>query len=417
MGFYPILATLLKIKYWKYMHTIGRIKDTHILLLQGPIGFFFKRLDKELRKAGAKTYRIGFNMGDSIFSYGDNYTPYRATTKEWRIFVEKFVIQHKISKVFLFGDCRFYQKIVIEIAKKYAIEIYVFEEGYVRPHYITLEKYGVNGHSHLPKEASFYHNLPINTIEEPQDSTPNPISNWSIVIAYYFIAKLFHSFYKNYKHHREYSASKELFFGLRSLARKVFYTQRDKKYLKNIQANLSKKYFFIPLQTHNDFQILQHSHYGSLEKFIIEVLESFAKYAPKEYILLFKHHPIDRGRKNYTDFITDQAKQVNIETRILILHDIHLPTCLKHAKGTVTINSTVGFSSLYHKTPAITLGNAIYDIEGLTAKNQTLKEFWQNPSIPDIKLFNKYKNYIIQKTQLNGSFYGQFPLELQEINL
>lgn len=394
------------------MHPTSSLKNTHILLLQGPIGFFFKHLDKQLRNSGAITYRIGLNMGDSLFSYRDNYTPYRASVDHWSIFIEDFLITHHISKIFLFGDCRFYQNIIIKIANKYKIKIYVFEEGYVRPHYITLERYGVNDYSHLPREASFYHKLPHIIVEEPKDATPNPISNWSIVIAYYFVARLFHFRYKEYQHHREYSAKKELFFGLRSLVRKMIYIQRDKKYLPLIKGELSKKYFFIPLQTHNDFQILQHSQYGSIEKFIIEVLESFAKYANKEDTLLFKHHPIDRGRKNYKAFIIDQAQQLQIETRILILHDIHLPTCLQHAKGTITINSTVGLSSLYHGTATITLGNAIYDIEGITAKGQSLEEFWQNPKSPNKVLVEKYRKYIILHTQLNGSFYGLFPKEL-----
>jgi capsular polysaccharide export protein len=398
------------------MHPIKTIKDSHILFLQGPIGFFFKRLDKELRLLGASTYHIGFNMGDAIFSHRDNYTAYRNTQAYWSIFIHTFIKVHHISKLFLFGDCRFYHKVAIEVAKKYFIEIYVFEEGYIRPHYITLERYGVNHYSHLPRDASFYTQLPSPSIKEAEDSKPNIIKHWAIVIAYYFIAKSFHFHYHHYQHHREYSASKELFFGIRSLLRKVIYTQRDKKYLQDIKGKLSKKYFLVVLQTHNDFQVLQHSHYGSIETFIIEVLQSFAKNANREDSLIFKHHPIDRGRKNYQTFILNQAQQLNIHTRILILHDIHLPTCLKYAKGTITINSTVGLSSAYHGTATITLGKAIYDIEGITAKTQTLASFWKNPKKPDAIFLEKYRNYIIQTTQLNGSFYGLFPKVLEAKN-
>ncbi|MDQ7085949.1 MAG: hypothetical protein Q9M36_14020 [Sulfurovum sp.] len=179
-----------------------------------------------------------------------------------------------------------------------------------------------------------------------------------------------------------------------------------------MEGKLSKQYFFVPLQTHNDFQILQHSNYGSLEKFIIEVLESFSRYAKEEDSLIFKHHPIDRGRKNYKAFIFEQAVQLGISKRILVLHDIHLPTCLQHAKGTITINSTVGLSSLYHHTPTITLGNAIYDIEGLTMKGSNLDDFWLLQTHPNRVLFEKYRQYIINTTQINGSFYGLFPPKL-----
>jgi len=394
------------------MNNLGKVQNTNILLLQGPVGFFFKKLNYQFTKAGATTYRIGLNAGDQLFSYRKNYTAYRGTPDDWKDFVKHFLVEKKIDKVFLFGDCRFYQSVVIYMAKELNIEIYVFEEGYIRPHYITLEKHGVNDYSRLPRDPEFYRSLKYIETEEPLDSTPNPILNWSIVIAYYFVAKLFHFRYKYYRHHRNYSAIQEFFFGIRSLIRKVFYVPRDKKYIDKIEGEISKKYFFVPLQTHNDFQILQHSEYGSIEKFIIEVLESFSKFAPQEDILMFKHHPIDRGRKHYTKFIYEQAKYLNIEKRILVLHDVHLPTCLKHAKGTITINSTVGLSSLYHNTPTITLGRAVYDIEGLTCKGMSLDDFWENYLIPDETLFQKYRYYIITQTQLNGNFYGLFPKAL-----
>jgi len=177
-----------------------------------------------------------------------------------------------------------------------------------------------------------------------------------------------------------------------------------------ITGKLTKKFYFVPLQTHNDSQILIHSTYRSIEKFIIEVLESFAAYAPEGTWLVFKHHPVDRGRKNYRNFIIQQAELLGIDNRIFVIHDVHLPTCLKNAIGTVTVNSTVGISSLFHNTPTITLGNAIYDIEGLTCKGMKLDDFWKSQKLPDTVLFEKYRRYLIKTTQLNGSFYGKMPV-------
>jgi capsular polysaccharide export protein len=45
------------------------------------------------------------------------------------------------------------------------------------------------------------------------------------------------------------------------------------------------------------------------------------------------------------------------------VHDLHLPTLLAHASGTVVINSTVGPSALHHKVPSKTTGSAFYDME------------------------------------------------------
>ena len=56
--------------------------------------------------------------------------------------------------------------------------------------------------------------------------------------------------------------------------------------------------------------------------------------------------------------------------RIFYLDRIHLPTTLDHARGCVTINSSVGLAALIHGAPTITLGEAAYNLRGLTFSRQ-----------------------------------------------
>lgn len=144
-------------------------------------------------------------------------------------------------------------------------------------------------------------------------------------------------------------------------------------------------------------------------------MHSFAIHAPRDTYLLIKHHPEDRGRKDYKNYITREARKLGIEQRVITIYDLHLPACLKNTIGTVTINSTVGISSLYHGKPTITLGNAIYDIEGLTCRGMSLDDFWTKYKTPNKELFKNFKRYLIKTTQLNGSFYGKFPEELRSL--
>ena len=393
------------------MNKIGNIENKNILLLQGPMGFFFKRLDKLFRTKGAQTFRIGFNAGDAFFSYRDNYTPYRGTRKNWAGFVEAFLHQHNIHQIYLFGDCRFYQSQAIQIARAMGLEVFVFEEGYLRPNYITLERFGVNHFSAMRRDREFYDQL---SLDDLPDSEPKSMdfSSYNMILSammYYFMGNVFYFLYPHYQHHRGFSGLREAYFGIRNLYRKQKYKLTEKDLIQRLVLEREKQYFFVPLQTHNDFQILQHSGYGSLEKFIIQVIESFAQFAKQEDFLLFKHHPVDRGRRDYTAFIQRQSAQYGIETRVDVVHDLHLPTCLQNAKGTITINSTVGLSSIFHGTPVLTLGYALYDIRGLTNKGKPLKDFWHSQEAPDSLLFEKYRRYLIQNTQLNGSFYGKIP--------
>ena len=394
------------------MNKIGNMKGKNVLFLQGPMGNFFKKLDIVLRKHGAKTYKIGFNAGDWYFSNKDNYTAFREEREKWKPYLEMFLKEKRIDIIFLFGDCRYYQSQAIKLCSSMGIDIYVFEEGYIRPHYITMEKFGVNDHSRISRDADFYNNLPSVDVESPLHARQSKFKMIYSATVYYSLSNLLKFQYPHYQHHRDFSALNEAYYGLRGLLRKGIYAVTEKKYYRTIQIELSKKYFFVPLQTYNDFQILQHSHYGSLEKFIVEVLESFSKFAHKKDYLIFKHHPVDRGRKNYIAFIMKHAKRLQIDHRVLVFHDVHLPTCLKHAKGTVTINSTVGLSAIGHGIPTLTLGHAIYDIEGLTCKGMKLEEFWNVMRNPDMELYERFKSYLIETTQLNGSYYGLFPPSL-----
>lgn len=91
--------------------------------------------------------------------------------------------------------------------------------------------------------------------------------------------------------------------------------------------------------------------------------------------------------------------------RIHYVHDQHLPTLLRAARGTVVINSTVGLSSLFHGTPVKTMGRAIYDLPRLTFAG-SLDTFWQGPPQPCRETARHFRQYLIRTTQVNGSFYS-----------
>jgi capsular polysaccharide export protein len=133
----------------------------NILLLQGPKGFFFYKLGKYLKKLGKNVYKINFNGGDLI-TYPDFINSYNFTGKieNFKEFLKSFIKEKKIDLILMYGDYKPYHKIAIEVCQDLQIDWYIFEEGYIRPHYITMEKFGVNGFSRLPKDPQFYLMLP-----------------------------------------------------------------------------------------------------------------------------------------------------------------------------------------------------------------------------------------------------------------
>jgi capsular polysaccharide export protein len=392
---------------------IGQIRGRNILLLQGPLGSFFKKLDSYFRANGAKTYRICLNAGDQFFSHQDNIIGYTGTPEDWASFFRQVLNDYHIDRVFLFGDCRLYHRVALKEAEVAGVDCFVFEEGYIRPDHISLEKNGVNDFSDLPRERAFYERIPP-ARKNPATILPADYSHCKAAFqaAIYYVLMVLLSFrFPHYRHHRETACFKHAFYGIRNGCRKLWYKFSEKKMAAAITTSWAKRYYFVPLQTQNDFQICVHSDFDSIEAFIDEVLVSFARHAPQDTLLLIKHHPADRGIKNHTRMIRQRARQLGISERVCVVHDTHLPTCLRNALGTVTINSTVGISSLFHNTPTITLGRAHYDIDGLTCRGMALDDFWHSLKSPDIQLFKKYRSYLIQNTQLNGSFYGRFPAE------
>jgi capsular polysaccharide export protein len=391
------------------MKIIGDIEGSKILFLQGPMGTFFRKLSGFFTNNGATTYTICFNAGDFLFAGKKNRSLYTGTREQWRKYIHLFLNSHSIDKIFLFGNCRYYHREAITVAKEMSIDVFVFEEGYIRPNYITLEKFGVNGDSSLPQNPEFYSKLIPEKIE-PAPSAENSYSRMALQATIYYIANALSSpFLRHYIHHRDPSVFKEFCYGLRNVIRRFKYQISEKDILTQLQTQLKKKYYFVPLQTRTDFQLTEYSDFPDIESFIRDIIISFTLYSPPDTYLVIKHHPMERGMSTYLKYIERLCHEHNLSDRVIVIFDVHLPTCLKNAIGTVTINSTVGLSSLFHRTPTLVLGRAVYDIKGLTCCGMSLDTFWKGYHSPDRHLFLKFKNYVINETQLSGGFYGRFP--------
>ncbi|WP_199608815.1 capsule biosynthesis protein [Flocculibacter collagenilyticus] len=376
-----------------------------ILFLQGPVGPFIKLLSQHLIKTKKViAHQITFNGGDDWFANKNIATPYTGKPKEWNSYLSAFVDKHNITDVIVFGDCRFYHREAKKVVERKKLSFWAFEEGYLRPSYITLEKEGVNGNSLF--DAEVLQSFEANSKSEVQPlqlkHTYINMAYWAS--AYYFFKSIFSFKYKHYIHHRPWEESEELYSWMMSGAKKLKYKNNDAKLLSAVKNELSGQYFLAPLQVSVDSQILFHSPFRSVEEFIGVVVKSFAHNANEGDYLILKHHPMDRGFVNYTKYIKKLSYAYDVVDRVIYCHDTHLPTLLKNAKGTITVNSTVGISSLHHSTPTKVMGKAIYDINGVTSQ-KSLDDFWQSCCKPCPTTFAKFKAFLLEKSQIPGSFY------------
>ena len=383
---------------------VSAFRGKRVLLLQGPLGPFFWRLAKDLTRAGATVTKVNFNGGDWLF-YPSGAINYRGSMEDWPAYFESLLDRLDIDVVVLFGDCRPIHKVAHEIAHKRDLKIGVFEEGYIRPDYVTLERFGVNNHSLLPRNPEFYLSK-----SKPLIESPVQVKNaywhaalWAIL--YYFVAGLLKPAFNHYQHHRPLTWLEALPW-IRSFWRKWQYAIREQGVITHLTEKLKGTYFLVPLQVSSDAQVLSHSKFTSIANFIETVMTSFAEHASANTTLVIKHHPMDRGYHDYSQLITGIAMKLGLGKRCLYIHDQNLPSLLDAAKGVIVINSTVGLSSLHHDTPLKVCGQAIYDMQGLTFQG-SLDDFWANSqkNKPDNNLLQHFQGYLVQYTQLNGSLY------------
>lgn len=377
------------------------------LLLQGPVGPFFRRLADDLRERGAHVTKVNFNAGDGLFYRGDDVISYRGRMQDWPARLREIVAEKKIDSIFLFGDCRPIHVPAVKLAKELGIAVWVFEEGYLRPNFVTVERGGVNGNSSLPKDPEFYRRKTAKLGPAPR---PTPIGNafyhhalWTILHSWAVTLGFF--LYPHYTHHRTVNTFYQFFCWWRGAMRKAWYGLTQKQVLRDLadKQRYAGRYFLMPLQVHCDSQ-LSHSDYGSMEAFIDDVVEQFAAHAPKDTVLVVKHHPHDMPYKDYTRYLRRLGDRLGCRDRIVYIHGGHLPTLLKHTRGVVTMNSTFGTSALAHKVPVKVMGRAIYDIPGITSQ-RPLAEFFVAPGKVDRRLFSRFERWLREANQVNGSFY------------
>jgi len=392
----------------------------NVLLLQGPVGPFFKILSKYLRlEKNVNVQQITFNGGDHYFSDKEHSIAYNGYSNDWGNFLSDYVKRENITDIIVFGDCRYYHREAKKIADQLSLSFWAFEEGYLRPSFITLEKNGVNGNSLFDFDK---YQSELNAQESEEKTNENNMLllkrsflHMGLHASVYYFFKFFYSKrYKNYIHHRPWHVIEETYNWVKSGIRKIKYRAKELSFQRRLEGELSGKYFLAPLQVSVDSQILYHSSYRSVEEFIGDVIKSFAQNADKKDYLVFKHHPMDRGFNHYAGYIKKLCYAYDVNGRVIYVHDLNLPSLLKHAKGTITINSTVGISSLHHDVPTKTLGRAIYNIDGITSQ-QSLNDFWISNCKPCKVRFNQFKESLLVANQIPGSFYQKPELTLQAV--
>ncbi len=259
------------------------------LFLQGHATWFYERLGLALKARGHSVCKIKFCGGDHHF--------WRPEAVDWphgmsglKEFLSDELARHSPDGVILFGDCRPLHRVAIAAAAAVGVTCHVFEEGYRRPNWITLERGGVNGYSRLPDDPDWYRWKASSLRLPPARNVGSSLKARIWLDFKWQVGNYRHMLrYPGYRVHRPYPIWAEYgTWATRLVALKL--RQVQSRRLVADWIDRGRQFYLFPLQLDSDAQIRSHSPFGRMWPGIESVLESFARHAPPDRNLLIKNH-------------------------------------------------------------------------------------------------------------------------------
>lgn len=386
------------------------------LFLQGCTSPFFGRLADALRRRGHTVSRINFNAGDALYWGRRPAWSFRSGIAAFPDFLDKKCRMAGVTDLIMLGDTRPVHAAALPVAAGRGARVHVFEEGYFRPSWLTLERDGINGYSRLPRDPDWFRTVAASMPEASEGvHVPNPVWLLAVHEALYHQPNLANPLlYPGYRTHRPQISGVEFAGWGWRFARLPLHRRRDAARIARLTGGVTP-YFVFPLQLDSDSQISVHSPFSGMAEAIDKVVRSFALHAPGQARLVVKNHPLDTGLAGYARHVRRLARRYGIAQRVDYLESGHLPALLARARGVVTVNSTSGTAALSHGCPTHVMGRAIYDLPGLTFQGP-LDLFWRESEPPDAALFRAFRSVVIHTTQVNGGFYTRQGIALAIAN-
>ncbi|CAN5165075.1 capsule biosynthesis protein [soil metagenome] len=368
------------------------------LIVTAPFGPFGRVLAHALRARGAEVSRILLNAGDLLYWRGRGGIKFKGGAGRWPEKLKELAPGY--TDIVVFGEGGAYNQAVLQDVHSFDATVWVLENGYFRPDWVTVERNGVNASSNLPRTRLAYEPpTPEIPVTRPVGRIlPHHVLNISL---YHLIQLpgrwLFPKYVAPYTvapwlqcagHIRRY-------FGLalqhpdacdpRSIARKG-------------------PYFIACLQREGDAQLLRYSPFADNTAFLAEVMSSFAAHAPANARLIVKNHPLDPGLVDLGRITSRLAVDRGLQDRVDFIDGGNLAQLCRGSNGMVVNNSSAALSALGFHTPVKVLGQAFFDFDGLTDQ-QPLDAFWGQPATPDAKLFQRFRAHVIARSQINGNYH------------
>lgn len=382
--------------------------ERRFLFLQGPHGPFFRNLGAMLARTGAQVWRVGFNCGDQAFWPRKGYIPFTASQSEWPGFLDALLDEKNITDIVVYGDTRSIHAEAITRAHARGLTVHVFEEGYLRPWWVTYERGGSNGNSRLmdlsiKQMRKALENVELDLIDAP--------AHWGDMRHHVFYGFVYHAFvllanwrYRGFRPHRKLAVKQEFGLYLRRLISMPFHALERRIATWRIRTG-GFPYHLALLQLEHDSSFQMHSAFSTMTEFLEVCIKGFSEGAPRHHHLVFKAHPLEDGRTQLKRDILRLAGEHGIIDRVHFVRGGKLAGLLNHARSAVTVNSTAAQQVLWRGMPLKVFGRAVYDKPEFVSA-QPLPEFFNAPTRPDNRAYRNYRRFLLETSQLPGGFYS-----------
>jgi capsular polysaccharide export protein len=379
------------------------------LFLQGPHGPFFNGLGRMLRAAGAQVWRVSFNRGDDAFWFHrDSLIRYTDPPDRWPDAFRGLIEARGVTDIVLYGDTRPIHAHAVAIAQAAGLTVHVFEEGYLRPYWVTYERGGTNGHSRLMQMALAEMRT---ALADADADLPDAPARWGDMRQHIFYGALYHWFvlsrnraYRHFRPHRAIPVTREFQLYLKRLL--LMPLHRLERFVATQRIRRGGfPYHLVLLQLEHDSSFQMHSPFSTMTEFLALCVEGFAAGAPAHHHLVFKAHPLEDGRVPVRDEIARLARAHGVEERVHFVRGGKLAGLLNHARTAVTVNSTAAQQVLWRGLPLKVFGRAVYAKPEFVS-SQPLAEFFARPTRPDSRAYRDFRHFLLETSQVAGGFYS-----------
>ncbi len=386
-----------------------------VLLLQGPVGPFFRKAQSLLNDSGFDAWRVCFHIGDRLFALREKTLNFSGTADAWRVWLSEMISAHGFDFVVLFGCEREIHRIAIACCEKLGVPVICLEEGYLRPGNVTIEFGGNNWCSPIAGKLP----PPEYTSSDRPKGVSYPSSFGamaSYAFLYFSLRNLFSSATeRKLFHKRKRMLVSEAFYWIKNYYRKFRNLNANYRCVEKLLEHFDRKYYLVPLQVHDDSQLGRAAGSWNSQKLILKSIVSFARNAPATHQLVFKIHPLERGHSRDRQFIEQVSLLNDVADRVHIIDGGSLGLLTRHAAGMITINSTSGFFALLHGIPLAIMGQAIYrhpDLAFCVNRGIDLDGFWTWNKVAPAEVRSRYLSWVHEQSLRPGDFYAYDGMEI-----